>query len=153
MPWLESTKGWASRLKRDVIALWIAARDFRTPVLAKIVAAAVAAYALSPLDLIPDFIPVFGYPDDTLEHHAGGQARAGTVDGRVSRDGSAARATSGQPNGSGANRCHMGGGRRIRRSDVQVASLLRRAYFEEAVSFCESSLLRICGFERGLSAA
>jgi uncharacterized membrane protein YkvA (DUF1232 family) len=66
MPWLETAKGWARRLKRDVIALWIAARDPRTPVLAKIVAAAVAAYALSPLDLIPDFIPVLGYLDDLL---------------------------------------------------------------------------------------
>jgi len=53
-------------MKRDVIALWIAARDPRTPVLAKIVAAAIAAYALSPIDFIPDFIPVFGYIDDVI---------------------------------------------------------------------------------------
>lgn len=66
MPWLETAKSWARRVKRDVIALWIAARDPRTPMLAKIVAAAVAAYALSPLDLIPDFIPVLGYLDDLL---------------------------------------------------------------------------------------
>lgn len=66
MRWLETAKAWARRLKRDVIALWIAARDRRTPLLAKIVAAAVAAYALSPIDLIPDFIPILGYLDDLL---------------------------------------------------------------------------------------
>ena len=53
-------------MRRDVIALWIAARDPRVPWLAKAVAAAVAAYALSPIDLIPDFIPVLGYLDDLI---------------------------------------------------------------------------------------
>ena len=48
------------------MALWIAARDPRTPLAAKIIAGAVAAYALSPIDLIPDFIPVLGYLDDLL---------------------------------------------------------------------------------------
>jgi uncharacterized membrane protein YkvA (DUF1232 family) len=47
-----------------VVALWIAARDARTPWYAKAVAALVAAYALSPIDLIPDFIPILGYLDD-----------------------------------------------------------------------------------------
>ncbi len=51
---------------RDVVALWIAARDPRTPMAARLVAAAVAAYALSPVDLIPDFVPVLGYLDDLL---------------------------------------------------------------------------------------
>lgn len=64
--WLENAKSWARGIKRDVVALWIAARDVRTPMLAKIVAAGVAAYALSPIDLIPDFIPVLGYLDDLL---------------------------------------------------------------------------------------
>lgn len=64
--WLQTAKGWARHIKRDVVALWIAARDPRTPVLAKITAAAVAAYALSPIDLIPDFVPVLGYLDDLL---------------------------------------------------------------------------------------
>ena len=63
---LDKARDWARRLKRDVVALWIAARDPRTPLRAKIVAAAVAAYALSPVDLIPDFIPVLGYLDDLL---------------------------------------------------------------------------------------
>lgn len=53
-------------IKRDVVALWLAARDPRVPWHAKAVAAAVAAYALSPVDLIPDFIPVVGYLDDLL---------------------------------------------------------------------------------------
>ena len=63
---LERAKQWARLLKRDVLALWIAARDSRTPWHAKLAAGAVAAYALSPIDLIPDFIPVFGYLDDLI---------------------------------------------------------------------------------------
>lgn len=54
---IEQLKSWAQGLKRDVVALWIAARDRRTPILAKLAAGAVAAYALSPIDLIPDFVP------------------------------------------------------------------------------------------------
>ena len=48
------------------MALWLAARDPRVPWYAKAVAGAVAAYALSPIDLIPDFIPIFGYLDDLV---------------------------------------------------------------------------------------
>jgi uncharacterized membrane protein YkvA (DUF1232 family) len=59
-------KVWAGGLKRDVIALWLAARDPRVPWLAKAVAVFVAAYALSPIDLIPDFVPILGYLDDLL---------------------------------------------------------------------------------------
>ncbi len=66
MSLLERVKHWAKSLKRDVIALWIAARDKRTPLAAKLVAAMVATYALSPIDLIPDFVPVLGYLDDLL---------------------------------------------------------------------------------------
>lgn len=62
---------WAQSLKRDVVALWIAARDSRVPWYAKALAGAVAAYALSPIDLIPDFIPVLGYLDDLLIVPAG----------------------------------------------------------------------------------
>ena len=57
---------WARSLKREIIALYLAARDPRVPWYAKIVAACVAAYALSPIDLIPDFIPVLGYLDDVI---------------------------------------------------------------------------------------
>ncbi len=71
MGWLERAKIWARSIKRDVIALWIAARDRRTPWYAKVAAAAVAAYALSPIDLIPDFIPVLGYLDDLIIVPAG----------------------------------------------------------------------------------
>jgi uncharacterized membrane protein YkvA (DUF1232 family) len=60
---------WRERLRtlqRDTLALYLAARDVRTPWYAKMVAAAVAAYALSPIDLIPDFVPVLGYVDDLV---------------------------------------------------------------------------------------
>ena len=57
---------WARALKRDIGALWLAARDPRVPLLAKLVAGLTAAYALSPVDLIPDFIPVLGLLDDLL---------------------------------------------------------------------------------------
>ena len=57
---------WARQLKADVVALWIAARDKRTPLPAKLVAGAVAAYALSPIDLIPDFLPVIGQLDELV---------------------------------------------------------------------------------------
>lgn len=63
---LATLKKWARGIKCDVVALWLAARDPRVPWHAKVLAAAVAAYALSPIDLIPDFIPVLGYLDDLL---------------------------------------------------------------------------------------
>lgn len=63
---LHRARQWARTIKRDVLAVWIAARDPRTPVLAKVLALLVAAYALSPIDLIPDFIPVLGYLDDVI---------------------------------------------------------------------------------------
>jgi uncharacterized membrane protein YkvA (DUF1232 family) len=63
---LASLKCWAQGITRDVVALWIAARDPRVPFAAKLAAGLVAAYALSPIDLIPDFIPVLGYLDDLI---------------------------------------------------------------------------------------
>ena len=68
---LEPLKTWARNLKRDVLAVWIAARDSRVPWHVKVLAGAIAAYALSPIDLIPDFIPVVGYLDDLLIVPAG----------------------------------------------------------------------------------
>ncbi|HYF09179.1 MAG TPA: DUF1232 domain-containing protein [Acetobacteraceae bacterium] len=63
---LARLKGWARGVRRDVHALWLAARDPRTPWYAKAFAIAIAAYALSPIDLIPDFIPVLGLLDEAI---------------------------------------------------------------------------------------
>lgn len=59
-------RGWARRLELEALAIWLAARDPRMPWSAQFVAFAVAAYAFSPIDLIPDAIPVFGLLDDLL---------------------------------------------------------------------------------------
>ncbi|MCJ8191543.1 YkvA family protein [Sphingomicrobium aestuariivivum] len=59
-------KDWARRLKREALVLWVAARHPGVPFIAKAVAGLVAAYAFSPIDLIPDFIPVLGLLDDLL---------------------------------------------------------------------------------------
>src|ERR1700684_4017135 len=63
---LRILKTWARRLIRDVHAVYLAARDPRVPWYARVLAIAVAGYALSPIDLIPDFIPVLGYLDDLI---------------------------------------------------------------------------------------
>ncbi|WP_445936164.1 YkvA family protein [Pigmentiphaga sp. YJ18] len=63
---IKRMKQWARRIKQDVVAIWLAARDPRTPWMAKVLALLVAAYAVSPIDLIPDFIPVLGYLDDLI---------------------------------------------------------------------------------------
>ncbi len=59
-------KAWARRIKRDGVTLWFAGRHPATPWPAKALGLFVVAYALSPIDLIPDFIPVLGYVDDVL---------------------------------------------------------------------------------------
>ncbi len=59
-------KKWAQSIKAEVVALYIAAKDPRTPMLAKLICIIVVAYALSPIDLVPDFIPIIGYLDDLI---------------------------------------------------------------------------------------
>jgi uncharacterized membrane protein YkvA (DUF1232 family) len=63
---LDRWKRWARTIKRDAHALYLASRDPRVPWYVKALALAVAAYAASPIDLIPDFIPVIGYLDDLI---------------------------------------------------------------------------------------
>ena len=63
---LQTLRSWAWRIKRDVMTLWFARRDPRTPWHAKALVVFVVAYALSPIDLVPDFIPVLGYLDDLI---------------------------------------------------------------------------------------
>ena len=68
---LNKLRSWAKRLKTDIYTLYIAMRDARTPVYARWFAIIVVAYALSPIDLIPDFIPVLGLLDDLILLPAG----------------------------------------------------------------------------------
>ena len=63
---LENLKRRARLLKGETYGLYLAARDPRTPWYAKLLVAGIVAYALSPIDLIPDFIPVLGYLDDLV---------------------------------------------------------------------------------------
>jgi uncharacterized membrane protein YkvA (DUF1232 family) len=63
---IERLKRWAALLKSQVLTLWFCRSHPDTPLLAKICAALVVAYAFSPIDLIPDFIPVIGYLDDLI---------------------------------------------------------------------------------------
>ncbi len=69
--WLKNWQEKAEALETQVFALYLAYRDPRTPWYAKALALGVVAYALSPIDLIPDFIPVLGYLDDLLIVPAG----------------------------------------------------------------------------------
>lgn len=63
---VERLRRWAGRLKTEVYALYLAYRDPRVPLYARVFAACVVGYAFSPIDLIPDPIPVFGYLDDLV---------------------------------------------------------------------------------------
>lgn len=62
----EKLERWARRLKNELYALYLAYRDPRTPFHARVFAAVVVAYAFSPIDLIPDPIPILGYLDDLI---------------------------------------------------------------------------------------
>jgi uncharacterized membrane protein YkvA (DUF1232 family) len=66
LKWIEGWKQKARQLKLEIFALYLAYRDPRVPLYAKIFAACVVGYAFSPIDLIPDFIPVLGYLDDLI---------------------------------------------------------------------------------------
>lgn len=57
---------WAKAFKQQTLVVFFAARDPRTPMMVRVLAILVAAYALSPIDLIPDFIPIIGYLDDLI---------------------------------------------------------------------------------------
>ncbi|MFM2208602.1 MAG: hypothetical protein RIQ96_245 [Pseudomonadota bacterium] len=63
---MSTLRAWAHRIKRDGLTLWFARSHPATPWHAKALGALVVAYALSPIDLIPDFIPVLGYLDDVI---------------------------------------------------------------------------------------
>ncbi len=63
---LARLKNWAREMKRDVVTVYFAARDPNAPWVLRFLALLIAAYALSPIDLIPDFIPILGYVDDLL---------------------------------------------------------------------------------------
>ena len=62
----DTLRMWAKRIKRDGVTLWFACKHPKTPWYAKALGLFVVAYALSPIDLIPDFIPVLGCVDDVL---------------------------------------------------------------------------------------
>ena len=63
---IERLKRWAAELRAQLLTLWFSRSHPDTPLPAKILAALVVAYAFSPIDLIPDFIPVIGYLDDLI---------------------------------------------------------------------------------------
>lgn len=66
MPAIATLRSWTQRIKRDVMTLWFARSHPDTPWHAKAMGVLVLAYALSPIDLIPDFIPVLGFVDDAI---------------------------------------------------------------------------------------
>ena len=63
---MSNLRAWAKALKRDIITLWFALKHPLTPWHARAFAAVLTAYALSPIDLIPNFIPILGYLDDLI---------------------------------------------------------------------------------------
>ncbi len=63
---MKKIKEWAKNLKRQLVMLHLAYKDDRTPWFAKVLIFMIIAYAISPIDLIPDFIPIIGYLDDLI---------------------------------------------------------------------------------------
>jgi len=80
---LEAWKERARDLKREVYALYFACRDPRVPWYAKLLAVGIVGYAFSPIDLIPDFVPVFGYLDDLVLIPLGVMAVRAMIPGAV----------------------------------------------------------------------
>lgn len=66
MSWVQSIKEWAKRLRKQIVMLWFASRHPQMPWLPKVIAVVAVAYAFSPIDLIPDFIPILGFVDDAI---------------------------------------------------------------------------------------
>jgi len=66
MSWVQSLKEWAKRLRKQIVMLWFASRHSQMPWLPKVIAVVAVAYAFSPIDLIPDFIPILGFVDDAI---------------------------------------------------------------------------------------
>ncbi|PJG67912.1 YkvA family protein [Acinetobacter seifertii] len=66
MSWVQSLKEWAKRLRKQIVMLWFASRHPQMPWLPKVIAVVAVAYAFSPIDLIPDFIPILGFVDDAI---------------------------------------------------------------------------------------
>lgn len=63
---IKKIRDWAKKLKQQLVMLHLAYKDKRTPWVAKVLIFIIIAYALSPIDLIPDFIPIIGYLDDLI---------------------------------------------------------------------------------------
>ncbi|MGF6953739.1 uncharacterized membrane protein YkvA (DUF1232 family) [Neobacillus sp. B4I6] len=63
---IKNIKTWARKLKKQIITLYFASKDNRVSLHVKVFTACVVAYAFSPIDLIPDFIPILGYLDDVI---------------------------------------------------------------------------------------
>lgn len=83
---LESLKLRAKQLKQETLAVWYAALDSRTPWYAKAIAGLVTAYAFSPIDLVPDFVPILGYLDDLILIPAGIALTLKLIPAEVMRD-------------------------------------------------------------------
>ena len=94
---VSSLRAWAGALRRDVVALYLAARDPRVPWYAKAVALAVAAYAASPIDLIPDFIPVLGFLDELVVLPLGIMLAVRLIPAGIMDEHRAAAAAAGKP--------------------------------------------------------